>query len=293
MATHNPRTDLFERQIASLRAQTVEDWQCLVFDDSSTDRDEVQRRLTDPRFVFLPATDHLGAYRAFEHLLTLGDDLPTFLCDQDDTWHPAKLERMLSAPASQATFCAMRVVDPAGQPIRQRYLPRPPSAETLTPAGLLLMNVVSGAAMMVSPQVVRAALPFPAPDLRGWHDQWLAAVAARLGTVSYLHEALTDYTRHESQVTGDGLRQIDRQRLRSYTHSLRGRGLRHDLSSRAGWVRAAAQRLLEIPGPEDPDLEALARGHWAGLLSAGLRRGDVPVARAALLAAGNITRRWR
>lgn len=293
MATHNPGTDLFERQIDSLRAQTVEDWKCLVFDDSSSDRAAVQRRLTDPRFVLLPATAHLGAYRAFEHLLTVGDELPTFLCDQDDVWRPDKLERMLSAPPAAATFCAMRVVDPAGNVVRERYLPKPPSPRALTPAGLLLMNTVSGAALMVSPEVTHAALPFPAPNLRGWHDQWLAAVAARLGAVGYLEEPLTDYTRHEAQVTGDGLRRIDRHRMGAYARSLRVHGLRHDLSSRAGWVRAAAERLLALPGGDDPDLQALAGGHWAGLLASGLRRGDVPAARAALLTAGNFARRWR
>ncbi len=293
MATHNPRVDLLARQINSLRAQTVEDWQCLVFDDSSADRSAVQRLLTDSRFELLPASSHLGAYRAFEHLLDLAGDLPTFLCDQDDLWHPTKLERMLAAPQADAVFTAMRVVDPGGHVVRERYLTRAPSARALTPAGLLLMNTVSGAALMVSPQVVRAALPFPAPDLRGWHDQWLAAVAARLGTVEYLDEPLTDYTRHEAQVTGDGLRRIDRERLRSYTRRLRTQGLRRDLSSRAGWIRAAAERLLALPGVEDPDLVALAHGKWTGQLAAGVRHGDVPAARAVLLTAGNFARRWR
>ncbi len=294
MATHNPRSDLLARQIDSLRAQTVTDWRCLVFDDSSSDRAAVQGLLTDPRFVLLPATEHLGAYRAFEHLLaTADDDVPTFLCDQDDVWHRSKMQRMLSGPPTAARFCAMRVVDPAGQVVRERYLTRSPSATALTPAGLLMMNSVSGAALMVTPEVRRAALPFPARDLRGWHDQWLGAVAARLGAVEYLDEPLMDYTRHDAQVTGDGLRRIDGHRLRSYARTLRAQGLRRDLSGRAGWVRAAAQRLLTLPGGADPDLEALAAGRWTGLLTAGMRRREVPPARAALLTAGNFAHRWR
>ncbi|MEI2784836.1 MAG: hypothetical protein V9E82_03900 [Candidatus Nanopelagicales bacterium] len=50
------------------------------------------------------------------------------------------------------------------------------------------MNCVSGTALKITPEVLTAALPFPAPTLRGWHDQWLAAVAARLGGLTYLDQ---------------------------------------------------------------------------------------------------------
>ena len=36
LATHNPRMDLLERQVASVVAQSVTDWRCLVLDDSSS-----------------------------------------------------------------------------------------------------------------------------------------------------------------------------------------------------------------------------------------------------------------
>lgn len=272
LATHNPPPALFTRQLASLAAQTETDWQCLVFDDSSTDRAAVVEQFTDPRFVVMPAREHLGAYRAFEHLLQMADGVPVFLCDQDDFWHPTKLARMLQVPVT--AFCSMRVVDVNGSLVRDRFLP---PVGDLTPAGLLLMNSVSGAALMVSDRVRRAALPFPAPELRGWHDQWLAAVAARLGELHYLDAPLVDYTQHTSQVVGDGLRRLTGRRLRGFLSS-------PQLRSRAHWVIAAAAALLELPGPADPDLEAIAAGHFA----ASIRRHDVPRQRALLLRAG----RW-
>lgn len=69
-----------------------------------------------------------------------------------------------------------------------RTLPR--SLKHLTPAGLLLMDCVAGPSMKVIPDIRKAALPFPAATLRRWHDQWLAAVALRIGTLSYLDEPL-------------------------------------------------------------------------------------------------------
>ncbi len=272
LATHNPRPDLLERQLRSLIDQTESNWQCLVLDDASSDRSAIASVLSDCRFTLLPAREHLGPYRAFEHLLQSAATVPVFLCDQDDYWHPEKVALMLAVPG--AAFSAMRVVDDQGSLVRDRFLPPPTD---LTPAGLLLMNCVSGTALKITPEVLAAALPFPAPTLRGWHDQWLAAVAARLGGLTYLHEALVDYTQHDSQVIGDGLRTVTAQRLRRFTR-------RPQLRARTDWIRVAAHRLLALPGPADPDLESIATGRFGRAF----RQHPIPRSRAALLLAG----RW-
>ncbi len=288
MATHDPRPDLLRRQVASLRAQTEPDWMCLVLDDASRDRRAVAEVFTDERFRVLPPEPRLGAYRAFEHLVGVcEEDLPVLLCDQDDYWHPDKLARMLSQPGA-AVFSAMRVVDDRGYLVRERFLPHPPTAAALTPASLLLMNSVSGTALLISPEVRAASLPFPAPGLRGWHDQWLAAVAARIGTLRYLDDPLVDYTKHTDQVTGDGLRSLTAAGVRQYARRLWNTGPLRELGARSGWVRAAAERLVELPGPPDTELEALAAGRWTAALSRGVRTGHVPVSRALLLAGGRM-----
>ena len=274
LATHNPQQHLLERQLDSIRSQTLTDWTCLVFDDSSGDRDLVAELVSrDPRFRLLPATTRRGAYGAFELLLHHASPArPLFLCDQDDYWHPQKLQRMLEV--TSPVFSGMRVVDPQGAVIRDRFVD-PPHA--LTPAGILLMNVVSGAALKITPEVREAALPFPAPQWRGWHDQWLAAVAVRIGHLEYLDEALVDYTRHAAQVTGEGLRSL---RLRSVANFAR----RPQLVSRVRWLQAAAQRLLSLPGPADPELEAIAGGRFGPLMD----RYDIPRRRALLLRVGSL-----
>ncbi len=274
LATHNPPPGLFERQIASLVAQTETDWQCLVFDDRSSDRSRIVAELTDTRFRLLATRDHLGPYRAFEHLLRSAGDTPVFLCDQDDYWHPDKLRRLLAVDGT--AFSAMRVVDSTGHLLRERFLPAP---SALSPAGLLLMNCVSGASMKVSPAVRQAALPFPAPGLRGWHDQWLAAVAARMDELTYLDDPLVDYTQHSAQVVGDGLRQLTRARIRRFAQ-------RPQLRSRTGWVQAAASRLLTLPGGPDADLQAIAAGRFREVVA----RHQVPLQRTLLLYAGRSLR---
>lgn len=295
MATHNPRPALLQRQFVSIRTQTVEDFDCVVFDDASTNRAEVSALCAqDQRFTLMPARPHLGHYAAFEHLLSTAEsDMPVFLCDQDDAWRPDKLERMLESVAkgADAAFSAMRVVDADGVVVRDRFLARQPDDHALEPAALLLMNSVSGAALCVSARVIRAALPFPGPRLRGWHDQWLAAVSARIGKLEYLDEPLVDYTQHRGQVVGDGLRSLTKERLRGYAGRTWSPALlASDLRSRTRWITAAATHLLKLPGGPDPDLQALARGRWSRHLAyqvwSGVMRGDVPPARGALISAG-------
>lgn len=285
LATHAPRHDLLARQIASVREQTVSDWQCLILDDASPDRTVVARAVAgDERFRLLPAQPHLGPYRAFERLLSQAPaDVPVFLCDQDDRWWPQKMQVLLDAGGT--AFCAMRVVRPDGSLVRSRFLPRAPDAQALSPAGLLLMNSVSGTALVISQRVRTAALPFPAPQARGWHDQWLAAVAARLGELQFVDEVLVDYTQHSQQVAGDGLRRLSPTQIGSFLQRLSAAPVQ-DLRSRTAWVIEAARRLLELPGPEDPALAALAAGRFGRQAARGVRSGRVPVARAALLLAG-------
>ncbi len=295
LATHDPDPRLLRRQVRSLRAQSVQDWRCLVFDDASRDPGLVRAIVSgDDRFHLLPPRSHLGHYAAFEYLLdTVPDERPVFLCDQDDYWHPDKLETLLPVmeAGADAAFSSMRVVAAGGAVVRERFLARDPDAVALQPAALLLMNCVSGTALAVSARTIHAALPFPARDSRGWHDQWLAAVASRIGALDYVAEPLVDYTQHQDQVIGDGLRSMDARRMREYARRTGSfGGLRTDLRGRARWISSVARRLLELREDPDPALAALARGRWsaplAGALWQGWRRGDVPASRAALVAAG-------
>lgn len=297
LATHNPDPALFAKQIQSLLDQTEQDWRCLVFDDASDDRGHVERMCSvDPRFEMLGAhPERIGHNMAFQILLMSATrfGVPVFLCDQDDVWFPKKMELLLAQidDGASAAFSAMRVVAPDGTVVRERFLPSCPKSDWMCPANLLRMNCVSGTSMVLSAATVQAALPFPAADLRGWHDQWLAAVAARTGRLDYVEEPLTDYTQHGGQLMGDGLRAVNWRRLRKFAVEKRSFGLLlDDLRSRTGWITAAAARLLTLSDAPDEQLQSLATGgislHTTRWLWDGVRHDDVPAYRALLLAAG-------
>ena len=102
MATYEPPAELLERQLESLRAQTRDDWICVITDDGSTD--EAFARLEraigrDRRFVVSRAPERRGAYANFARALAMVPAEAEYvaLCDQDDRWHPDKLETLVGA----------------------------------------------------------------------------------------------------------------------------------------------------------------------------------------------------
>jgi hypothetical protein len=63
----------------------------------------------------------------------------------------------------------------------------------------LRRNLVTGATTVFRGELLRAALPFPIEWL---HDEWLAVIAAAIGQVDVIEDALIDYRQHEKNQIG-------------------------------------------------------------------------------------------
>src|SRR5204862_5177411 len=118
MATHRPPLELFKKQIESIRKQTHENWVCVISDDASgEERLEAMREILgeDPRFRLHLSGEQLGVYRNFERALELVPAEAEFvaLSDQDDEWHPDKLQSLLEAlgGGAQLAYSDMRIVE--------------------------------------------------------------------------------------------------------------------------------------------------------------------------------------
>ena len=101
MATFEPDLDTFSRQIESIRAQTHRNWVCVISDDcTSPERFAEMKALLDEdeRFVARRSPQRLRFYRNFERALALAPRSARYvaLSDQDDEWHPDKLETLLA-----------------------------------------------------------------------------------------------------------------------------------------------------------------------------------------------------
>jgi glycosyltransferase involved in cell wall biosynthesis len=207
MAAFEPDPALLERQIASIREQSHENWLCLISDDgSSAERFEHLRSLTsaDPRFTLSQGESRLGFYANFERALQMVPATAAFvaLADQDDRWYPEKLATLLSACGrAQLAYSDMRIVDEQGDVISDTFW-RGRRNNYTNLASLLLANTVTGAASLFRRELLELALPFPGPVGDPFHDQWIASVALATGRIAYVDRPLYDYVQHGGAARG-------------------------------------------------------------------------------------------
>ena len=158
----------------------------------------------DERFVLSRSPRRQGFYANFERVLAMVPSAARFvaLCDQDDRWHPKKLEILLAAIGSAAlAFSDARIVDRHGHLASHTYWSlRPPNWTDLS--SLVLANSVSGGAAVFRRALLDFALPFPPSHGRFFHDHWLAIVALTIGGLEYVDRPLYDYVQHESAALG-------------------------------------------------------------------------------------------
>jgi len=202
-------------QVAGVLAQLQPVDEIVVSDDASTDAcvDRVREALAgfggDLRIHVNPAT--LGVVRNFETALRLAKGDVCFLCDQDDVWRADKVQRMVAAFAREPQLMLLhsdaRIIDESGARtgatlfgqlrVRARDLAACDAGDALSV--LLHRNIVTGATVALRRELLDLALPIPDGY---WHDEWLALIAAAVGSVRRVDERLIDYRIHEGNQAG-------------------------------------------------------------------------------------------
>jgi glycosyltransferase involved in cell wall biosynthesis len=219
MATYNPPPELLRRQLDSIREQTHGRWICLISDDGSESEalENIRREIDgDERFALSPSPTRLGFYANFERALSMAPPSADFvtLCDQDDRWHPDKLERLIEGIGdAQLVYSDARVVEPSGDLIHSSYWTARRNNHTNF-ASLMLANSITGAASLFRRQLLEDVLPFPPTLAMPFHDHWLAVVAMAKGDVNYLDRPLYDYVQHGEAVIGHSMANKRPRRIR-------------------------------------------------------------------------------
>ncbi|MFN8114129.1 MAG: glycosyltransferase [Solirubrobacterales bacterium] len=211
MATYEPEPGRLRTQLDSIRAQTRTDWVCVISDDcSSSEAFATLERAVggDPRFVVDRSPERLGFLRNFERAICLAPSSASLiaLADQDDCWHPDKLEVLASAldasPGSLLAYSDVRIADAGGRVLSDTYFfERRNNFRSM--ASMLITNNVTGAASMFRRELLAVALPFP-PGGTGqelYHDHWLALCAMATAPLAYVDRPTHDYVRHGESVT--------------------------------------------------------------------------------------------
>jgi glycosyltransferase involved in cell wall biosynthesis len=207
MATYNPPAELLERQLDSIRAQSHENWTCVISDDCSAPEQLARLHAAvgdDPRFVVSTSPRRLGFYRNFERALALApaDAEYVAMSDQDDAWYPDKLASLLAGIGrAQLVYSDARIVDRDGAVLADSYWGhrRNNHSDLLS---LLVANAVTGAASLFRAEMLDDVLPFPPAQFAHFHDHWIGLVALGRGEISYLDRPLYDYVQHATASLG-------------------------------------------------------------------------------------------
>lgn len=116
---------LLERAVASVRAQTTDDWELLVIDDAGPDGPAaaaVVAALGDPRARYERCDVNLGLAGNWNRGLVAATAPVVTLLHADDELDPRYAELVLAAherhPTAAAVFCATEIVDRDGRPLR-------------------------------------------------------------------------------------------------------------------------------------------------------------------------------
>ena len=209
LAAYKPDWKYFEKQLASLNAQTVSGMEVLVHDDGALtnpiDQKKVKKLLKDKTVRFLPATEQLGVTKAFERLINESDGDYLAFCDQDDIWLPDKLEKSIKQLDEYDLACTdQSIIDGNGSQIVSsmwRTSDDPAyswhSGDDITVQNLVRTYCV-GMAMTGKGDFIRECMPIPEGSS---HDQWVLACAARNQMVALIEEPLVKYRRYGNNVS--------------------------------------------------------------------------------------------
>jgi glycosyltransferase involved in cell wall biosynthesis len=198
--------EYLDRAIASVRAQTLTDFELILVDDGSTD-DAVDRAglIRDSRICLIRQSNQ-GAPVALNRGLAAASGEYVALLDADDYWAPNKLERhrecFLEHPEADLTFTGIVFVGADDEPLN---LPRRKPTGSFTFEQLFVDYVIgSSSAIAVRRAVTRIVGSFDATMPYMYDvDLVLRIAGIRPANVVGIAEPLTFYRRRPGQQTSD------------------------------------------------------------------------------------------
>lgn len=242
--------------VASIRAQTMADYEVIVLDDGSSDgtRDWIRDHCSDWQLVF--HEENLGTYGSLNRGLALAQGDFVAILNDDDVWIPQKLERQLELLAENPKVGLVHTngdfIGPKGE-----TLPGTPLGfdfpSTRTGDGVLQLiyaNKIIASAVLARRECFDAGAFDPAYFGSGDWDMWLRI--AETWEIGYCNEKLTNYRWHENNASKklDRIWKDDerlRERIVRQAESYRQRGLPEDALRKAlahNWACLGTVRTL-------------------------------------------------
>lgn len=217
MATYNGG-EYLEEQLASLEMQTYTNWCLTVYDDGSSDDtitilEKFRERLGDDRIqVHVNHPSSGGAKHNFMKLIRENEGKYMMCCDQDDVWHPDKIERSMKRMRLMEkrygknvpllVYSELRVVDEKLNEIAPAFHPFMNLRTGSDLATELIQNQVTGCTVLFNHSLWGYMQKVTDSDRILMHDHVLALVALMFGHMSFIGKPLMDYRQHEGNSVG-------------------------------------------------------------------------------------------
>lgn len=191
-----------EEQLNTILSQTLLPDELIIVDDKSSDSTFFILQSFAEKFPIIRLyqnTEQLGAVKNFEKAIHLAKNDLIAIADQDDIWHPQKLEKLLSnfSESSLLIYCnSVRFTTDPDFNVK----PNPKYVRFQGTDGrkLFLFNTISGHAMLVRKKLFELAIPFNREVMYDW---WMGMIAAYNGGVDYLPETLVLQRVHGANVS--------------------------------------------------------------------------------------------
>lgn len=226
-------------QLDSVLSQTYPHIRLVIRDDGSSDRTPaiLQEYAGRHANISIVLGENLGAVASFMDLLRRQENAEGYFafCDQDDTWHPDKIDRAVSALKSSAQpertlyFSRLALVNQDGAQIQLSDVPM-----HLSFNNALVENVVTGASAVFG-SGIRDLMLMGRPECMVWHDWWLYLVATAFGRVIYDEVPTIQYRRHGNTQTNLRVRSHERiaQKMRAFIRIARRKRKVHPFAQAA------------------------------------------------------------
>ena len=209
LAVYKPNEKWLIEQLISLNNQNYSNLNLFVYDDCpecTTDKVLFKKYITNFKFKIIRGTVNKGSNKAFEELTKIADGEYFAYCDQDDIWEKDKISLMMKKFDGQdinLVCCDLSIIDEKSRKthesirdIRKRIVYK--SGYGLT-KNLLMVNFVTGCAMIVKRKTALKAVPFLDEIV---HDQWIAIMASINGQIIFFDKSLVRYRQHSRNQTG-------------------------------------------------------------------------------------------
>lgn len=230
LSTYNGEKFL-QQQLDSLYAQTHPHIKILVRDDGSTDTTREILASARLKGAIEKLQEHpninIGVTRSFFTLLAHAAQTKTAyvaFCDQDDVWHPTKIERAVSllAPLADrpALYCSQ--VDIVSEQLETIELSAAP--RKIGFGNALVENVAMGCTIVLNRKAIDFLCKQALPNEVCIHDWWCYLVISCFGEVIFDDCALIQYRQHSSNVIGlttNYLKVLKRKLVKFYNGRLR------------------------------------------------------------------------